>query len=302
MKKNLIVLVGPTAVGKTALSIEIAKKFNTEIVSADSRQFYKELNIGTAKPSPNELAQVKHYFINSHSVHDEYNVGKYEEEAIVCLQQLFQKRDVVIMVGGSGLYVNAVCTGFDKLPDAVPSIRAELQNILQAKGIEALQKQLQQLDAVYFEEVDKNNPHRLIRAIEVCLVSGEPYSALRKKTKQERFFHSIKIGLTLPREELYERINKRVDEMFKNGLLQEAQNLYPYKHLNALETVGYTELFEYLESPSPLGLSEATDKIKQNTRKYAKRQMTWFKKDKEIQWFHPDEKEQIEKYIEQCRK
>lgn len=296
MKKNLIVFVGPTAVGKTALSIDIAKKFNTEIVSADSRQFYKELNVGTAKPSPNELMQAKHYFINSHSVHDEYNVGKYEEEAIARLQQLFQKQNIVVMAGGSGLYINAICTGFDKLPDAAPSIRTELQNTLQTKGIEALQKQLQQLDVVYFQEVDKNNPHRLIRAIEVCLISGEPYSTLRKKTKQKRFFFSNKIGLTLPKEELYERINKRVDKMFENGLLQEAQNLYPYKHLNALETVGYTELFEYIENK--ISLSEAIDKIKQNTRKYAKRQMTWFKKDKEIQWFHPEGKEEIEKYIE----
>jgi tRNA dimethylallyltransferase len=294
-KKNLIVIVGPTAIGKTALSIAIAKKYNCPVISADSRQFFKEMTIGTAKPDANEMQGVPHYFIDSHSITEEYNVGKFETEAIALLENLFQSHNYVIMVGGSGLYVDAVCKGFDELPEADIEIRNKINLIIETKGIEGLQLLLKELDPVYYNKVDLHNPQRLSRALEVCLTTGMPYSSLREGKTKKRNFNSIKIGLNTSRELLYERINLRVDEMMTNGLLEEVKQLQAYKHLNALQTVGYKELFDYLDNILPL--NDAINKIKQNTRRFAKRQLTWFNRDKAIKWFEPSETESMLNYI-----
>lgn len=293
--KFLIVIAGPTAVGKTALSIEIAREFNTEIISADSRQFFREMSIGTAKPSQEELKYVTHHFINSHSIKKEYNVGKYEREALDLLDNLFKKKEVVILTGGSGLYIDAVCKGFDNLPEVSIDIRENLNNIFKEKGIEELQAMLKEHDPEYYKTVDLSNPQRIIRALEVSISTGLPYSSFRKKETKQRTFNIIMIGLELPREELYERINARVDEMIKQGLMEEVKNLIEYKAHNALQTVGYKELFDHFSGK--LELKDAIELIKQNTRNYAKRQLTWFRKDKEIKWFHPDEKKEIIEYI-----
>lgn len=299
MKKNnyLIVIAGPTAIGKTAMGLALAKEFDTEILSADSRQFFREMSIGTAKPSLEEMQGIKHHFIDSHSISEPYNVGKYETEAISLLEKLFREKDAVIMVGGSGLYIDAVCKGFDELPEADVTVRQKIDRLLESEGIEALQKMLRQLDPVYYEQVDLQNPQRLSRALEVCLSSGQPYSALRKGKVKERNFEVIKIGLNTDREILYERINSRVDEMMRSGLLEEVKPLVAYKSANALQTVGYKELFDYLEGKTDL--ETAIGLIKQNTRKFAKRQLTWFKRDEEIKWFEPEEKEKIIEYIKQ---
>lgn len=291
----MIVLVGPTAIGKTAVAIELAKHFQTEILSADSRQFYKELNIGTAKPSVDELKKVKHHFINSLSIYDSYNVGQFETDAINCLEKIFKKHDAAIIVGGSGLFVDAVCNGIDQLPESDTDLRNELKNLLEEKGIEALQKKLLKLDPDYYKKVDRSNPHRLIRAIEVCLQTGMKYSDLLKKEKKERNFFIVKIGLDDEREKIYKRINDRVDEMIKSGLPEEAKSFYSKRHLNALQTVGYRELFDFMEKK--ISFDEAVELIKRNTRRYAKRQLTWFRRDKEIQWFKPDEISEIVKFI-----
>ncbi len=291
MKKTLIVLVGPTAIGKTTVAIELAEYFKTEIISADSRQFYKELNIGTAKPSDEELRKVKHHFINSLSVNDSYNVGQFEADALQCLTQIFQKHDIAVMVGGSGLFVNAVCHGLDQLPESDDELRVELKKLSDEKGIETLQKKLLELDPEYYETVDRSNPHRLIRAIEVCELTGMKYSELRKKEKKERSFAVIKVGLDDDRDTVYQRINKRVDEMIGNGLVDEAKEFFSLRHLNALQTVGYRELFEFMEGK--ISFEEAVDLVKRNSRRYAKRQLTWFRKDKEITWFQPGQFQEI---------
>lgn len=294
-KKSLIVILGPTAIGKTKLSIELAKKFNTEIISADSRQFYKEMNIGTAKPSKEELESAKHHFIGNLSVSDNYNVSMFEQQALLCLNKIFHKNRYAIMVGGSGLYINALCHGIDELPDPDESLREQLKNLYKTKGIEALKTKLQKLDPEYYAIVDKANPKRLMRGIEVCITSGKKYSSLRSQGYKKRYFNIIKIGLTIKREELFEKINKRVDIMIDSGLLDEAKNLYHYKNLNALNTVGYKELFEYFDKK--ISLERAIENIKTNTRRYAKRQMTWFKKDKDIKWFNPENIQEIIEYI-----
>lgn len=294
-KKSLIVILGPTAIGKTKLSIELAKKFNTEIISADSRQFYKEMNIGTAKPSKEELESAKHHFIGNLSVSDNYNVSMFEQQALLCLNKIFYKNKYAIMVGGSGLYINALCHGIDELPDPDESLREQLKNLYKTKGIEALKTKLQKLDPEYYAIVDKANPKRLMRGIEVCITSGKKYSSLRSQGYKNRYFNIIKIGLTIKREELFEKINKRVDIMIDSGLLDEAKNLYHYKNLNALNTVGYKELFEYFDKKT--SLERAIENIKTNTRRYAKRQMTWFKKDKDIKWFNPENIQEIIEYI-----
>jgi tRNA dimethylallyltransferase len=294
-EKYLVVIIGPTGVGKTTLGVELAQYFNTEIVSADSRQIYKELNIGTAKPSEQECKTVLHHFIGSHSIHYSYNVGRYEQEAIQLLATLYQKQDILILVGGTGLYVDSICNGIDRLPEANPVLREQLENVLKNEGVESLQRKLKELDEVYYHAVDLNNPHRLIRAIEVSILSGKPYSSFRKKATVQRSFTPIYIGLEINREELYARINKRVDGIIENGLVEEAKNLFPFKHLNALQTVGYQELFDHFEGK--ITLKEAIEFIKQNSRKYAKRQLTWFKKNKNIVWFEPSEKEKIINYI-----
>ncbi|MGZ4057100.1 MAG: tRNA (adenosine(37)-N6)-dimethylallyltransferase MiaA [Bacteroidia bacterium] len=292
---NLIVIAGPTAIGKTALSIAIAKTFNSPVLSADSRQFFKEMSIGTAKPSINEMHGVPHYFIDSHSVTDEYNVGKYETEAISLLDDLFKDHETVILVGGSGLYIDAVCKGFDELPEADAEIRTKIKTLFETEGLEGLQDLLKKLDPEYYNKVDQNNPQRMSRALEVCLTTGLPYSILREGKVKKRNFNSIKIGLNTSREILYERINLRVDNMIQKGLIEEVKSLQAFKHLNALQTVGYKELFDYLDNKTDL--STAVNSIKQNTRRFAKRQLTWFRRDEEIKWFETDDLENIIRYI-----
>ena len=294
-KKSLIVIIGPTAIGKTSLSIALAKELNGPVISADSRQFFKEMSIGTAKPSKEEMQGVPHYFIDSHSIVEDYNVGKFENEAIGLLEKLFQKHNVVLMVGGSGLYIDAVCKGFDKLPEADAELREKINSIFESKGMAGLQELLKDLDPEYYTKVDLQNRHRVSRAIEVCLCTGKPYSSLREGKNKERNFNSIKVGLNTSREVLYSQINQRVDEMMKQGLLEEVKALQAHKGLNALQTVGYRELFDYLDKKNDL--FSAVELIKQNTRNFAKRQLTWFRKDPGIKWFEPDALEEIKKYL-----
>lgn len=276
MKKNtLIVIGGPTASGKTALAIEKALQYKTEIISFDSRQFYKEMSIGTAKPTVEELAKVKHHFIDNISIEEEWNAGIYERKAMEKLNELFLENEYVVAVGGSGLYLNALLYGFDELPDRDENLRKELQELLEEKGIESLQERIKNLDSVYFEKGEIKNPHRLMRAIEVSTITGKPYSSLKKSGSIERNFNYKIYGIHHEREKLYERINLRVDQMMKDGLIEEVKSLLPYRNHNALQTVGYKEIFEYLDGKSTLG--EAIEKVKQNTRRYAKRQITWFK-------------------------
>lgn len=290
--KKLIVIVGPTASGKTALAIELAKKFKTEIISADSRQFYKEMSIGTAKPMPDELKQARHYFIDSHSIGENFSVGDFERQGLEVLGKIFETHDTAIMVGGSGLYIKAICEGFDELPAASPEIRARLNSEFEEKGIAHLQEKLKLSDPVYYGQVDLNNPQRLIRALEVFEHNGVPFSAYRKSATNPRPFRCVKIGIDLPREVLYQRINHRVDEMVKQCLVEEVRLLLPYRHLNALNTVGYSELFDFFDGKTDLETAIAL--IKQNTRRFAKRQMTWFRKDKEIRWLKPGEADCID--------
>lgn len=296
MKKPLLVIVlGPTAVGKTAVAISLAKKFNTCIFSADSRQLYKEIPIGTAQPSEEEIQSVLHFFIASHSVQEHVDAGRFGKEARELLIQEFKKYPIIIMAGGSGLYIDAVINGFDELPDADLSIREELQVSLEEKGISVLQEELQKLDPEYFTQVDQNNPARLMRAIEVCRLSGKKYSDLRKGKSEFLPFDVLKIGLDLPREELYARINLRVDEMMKAGLEEEARAVLPYRKMNALQTVGYKELFDYFDGITTK--EKAVELIKQHSRNYAKRQLTWWRRDESIRWFKPEELVEIEELI-----
>ena len=282
-KKTLITIVGPTAVGKTSLSILIASYFNTEIISCDSRQFYKEMTIGTAVPEKEELAVVPHHFIQNRSVFEDYNVGAYERDALNVLDTLFKKHNTVVMVGGSGLYVKAVLEGLDDFPKIDPSIRLELKHVLETEGIIPLQDQLKKLDVTTYNTIDIENPQRVIRALEICIGSNLPYSSYTGKLKKKRKFNSIVIGLNGEREKIYERINRRVDLMVEKGLLDEAKKLYPNKELNALQTVGYKELFSFFEEK--VTKDEAIQEIKKNTRRFAKRQLTWFNKDVSIYWF-----------------
>jgi len=294
-ENTLIIIAGPTAVGKTSLSIELAKILQTEIISADSRQFYREMNIGTAPPSPCELKKVKHHFIGQLSIYDDYNVSKYETDAISKINELFQTYDKLIMTGGSGLYINAVIHGIDDLPDPDESIRSYLKSMYASEGIASLRQMLKELDPEYYSQVDLKNQTRLIRALEVCLTTGMKYSSLRKNETKERNFKHLLIGLERDRNELNERINLRTDQMIVNGLIEEASELLPFRDLNALNTVGYKEIFEYFDGL--ITLDKAIENIKTNTRRYAKRQLTWFKKMQEIQWFHPEQKKEIQEYI-----
>ncbi|WP_132706071.1 tRNA (adenosine(37)-N6)-dimethylallyltransferase MiaA [Winogradskyella wandonensis] len=293
MTKTLISIVGPTGIGKTALSIKLANHFNTEIISSDSRQFFKEMNIGTAIPNPEELNAVKHHFIQHISIKEPYNVGQFEKDAIKKLNHLFKIHDEVIMVGGSGLYSNAVIHGLDEFPDVSEHIREELNITLKSEGIKQLQIQLKQLDKKAYNTIAVDNPQRLIRALEICIGTGKPYSSFLNKKKTKRPFKTVQIGVIADRERIYERINKRVDIMVENGLVKEAESLIPFKHLNALNTVGYKELFNYFDGIWSLDF--AISEIKKNTRRFAKRQLTWYRKDKSIAWF--DYKENIEKII-----
>jgi len=290
--KRIIVIAGPTAVGKTELSIDVAKHFNTVILSADSRQFYKELEIGTAKPSPEELARVKHYFINSLSIHDTYNVAQYERDALSLLNELFQTYNTVVVTGGSGLYIKALCEGMDDMPTVSEEIREKWNLLREEKGLAFLQDQVKTIDPDYFEIVDQHNSIRLTRAMEVYEASGKNMTYWRSKNKaSDRPFEIIKIALERPREELYQRIDLRMDLMIEEGLFEEAKEFYAYKSLNALQTVGYTEIFNYLDGK--YNKEEAVRLLKRNSRRYAKRQLTWFKKDKEFKWFHPEQVDQI---------
>lgn len=298
MSKTLIVIAGPTAAGKTALAIQIAQHFKTEIISADSRQFYREMNIGTAKPSKLELAAVRHHLIDSHSVKDLFSVGDFEKEVISLLEKLFKTHDQVVLVGGSGLFINAVCNGFDELPVASEETRNKLNQLLSEKGIEYLQEKLRNVDPGYYSEVDIKNPQRLIRALEVFETTGKPFSSFRTKIPKKRNFNIIKLAISPEREKLYEQINLRVDQMLENGLLKEVEGLKEYRHLNALNTVGYSEVFEFLDGN--LSEEEAIDKIKQNTRRYAKRQLTWFKKSEDIHWFDPQDSGSILNYLDEA--
>ncbi len=287
VKKKLIIIGGPTASGKTDCAIQLAQHFGTEILSADSRQFYKEMSIGTAKPQLSDLAKAKHHFIGNLSIHDAYSVGDFERDALAVLETIFETHDTAIMVGGTGLYIRAVCEGLDEFPDVPLSIRDEFEAIFKNQGIEPLQKLLQEVDYEYFIQVDIHNPIRLIRALSVWKASGQPFSSFRSGNKVERNFTPIYIALDLPREVLYDRINRRVDLMMAEGLLEEAKSLHPFKDLNALQTVGYTELFAHFDGE--MTLDEAVDKIKQHTRNYAKRQMTWFRKNDFWQRVDPQE-------------
>jgi tRNA dimethylallyltransferase len=294
---TLIIILGPTAAGKTSVAIEIAKYFNTEIISCDSRQFYRELKIGSAMPSDEELHEVTHHFIGHLSIHDYYNVSRFEKDALNKITELFSHHSYVIMCGGSGLYIDAVCNGIDELPDPDEKTRTDLQNLLAEKGIGALQAMLFEKDRDYYNQVDLNNPSRLVRALEVCIATGKPYSSFRLKNKQQRPFNIIKIGLDLPKEILHERIEKRTLGMIKKGLEKEALGLYPFRSINALKTVGYTEFFELFEKH--VSLEETINKIKTNTRRYAKRQLTWFRRDPQIHWADPINIDAIIKWINQ---
>lgn len=282
MQKKLIVICGPTAVGKTNFAIKLAQKLNTEIISADSRQLYKEIPIGTAQPTADELALVPHHFIGNLSIHNTYNAGMFERDALHLLEKLFEQHNTVVVCGGTGLYIKALCSGLDQVPPANKALRQQLENQLQQEGLHALQQQLFQLDPVHFNKMDTQNPQRVLRALEVCLSSGKPFSSFHANKKTTRPFLIQKIGLELPRPQLYQRINKRVEAMLENQWLAEAKAVFENRHLNALNTVGYKELFAHLQGE--MSLEQATEKIKTNTRRYAKRQLTWFKKDPEITW------------------
>ena len=284
MAKTLIAVVGPTAIGKTALSIKLANHYNTEIVSADSRQFYKEMTIGTAVPSKEELSAAKHHFIQNLSVTEDYSVGDFERDGLALLDKLFKVQDIVILVGGSGLYVDAIVKGLNHFPDVDESIRLKLNDNLKNEGLEPLQNQLKTLDPKYFEKVDIHNPHRVIRALEICIGTQKTYTSFLEQDKEERPFNTITVGLEADRTKIYERINDRVDIMMAEGLLKEVKSLEPYKNYNALNTVGYKELFNYLDDE--WSLEFAISEIKKNTRRFAKRQLTWFKKNSDTLWFN----------------
>ncbi|MBR2097542.1 MAG: tRNA (adenosine(37)-N6)-dimethylallyltransferase MiaA [Prevotella sp.] len=293
--KTLIVLTGPTAVGKTAVSLDIAKHFGIPVINADSRQIFKELIIGTARPTETEMQEVRHYFVGTLSIDDYYSASLYEQQVLELLDKEFQSHDYALLSGGSMMYIDAVCDGIDDIPTIDDDTRALMKQRLKEEGLEALVEELKRLDPEYYEIVDRQNPRRVVHALEICVMTGKTYTSFRKRSKKERPFRIIKIGLDRPREELYNRINARVDKMMSDGLLDEVKALYPEKELNALNTVGYKELFDYLDGRWPL--KEAVERIKGNTRRYARKQLTWYKKDEQIRWFHPDDKHSIINFI-----
>ena len=295
--KRLIVIVGPTGSGKTDLSITVAEHFAAPIISTDSRQFYRGIPIGTAQPDAEQLKRVEHHFIASRELTDDFNCGAYETEALQCLEYLFQKHDVVVAVGGSGLYVKALCEGMDNMPEVTPELRESLTQRLSNESLEALCKELKVRDPEFYEQVDLKNQARVLRALEVCIASGKPYSSFRTGEKRKRDFDIVKIGVDMPREVLYERIDRRVDIMIEQGLEQEARSVSHLRHLNSLQTVGYREMFDYFDGVTTR--EEAIELIKRNSRRYAKRQLTWFRRDEEIAWFNPKESEKIVEYINQ---
>lgn len=295
MEKTLIVITGPTAVGKTALCLDVAKHFHIPIINADSRQIFRELKIGTAPPTEAQMQQVHHDFVGILGLDDYYSASLFEQQVLELLDRQFLSSDYALMAGGSMMYIDAVCDGIDDIPTIDDQTRTMMKQRLADEGLEALCEELRQRDPEYYEIVDRQNPRRVVHALEICLMTGKTYTSFRKREKRQRPFNIIKIGLNRPREELYERINRRVDQMMADGLLEEARALYPKRHLNALNTVGYKELFDYIDGRWPL--EEAVERIKGNTRRYARKQLTWFKKDESIRWFHPDETETIIKYI-----
>ena len=293
--KTLIVLTGPTAVGKTAVSLDIAKHFGIPVINADSRQIFKELIIGTARPTETEMQEVRHYFVGTLSIDDYYSASLYEQQVLELLDKEFQSHDYALLSGGSMMYIDAVCDGIDDIPTIDDDTRALMKQRLKEEGLEALVEELKRLDPEYYEIVDRQNPRRVVHALEICVMTGKTYTSFRKRSKKERPFRIIKIGLDRPREELYNRINARVDQMMKDGLLEEARSMYPMRGMNALNTVGYKELFDYFDGRWPL--EEAVERIKGNTRRYARKQLTWYKKDEQIRWFHPDDKHSIINFI-----
>ncbi len=293
--KSLIVIVGPTGIGKTDLSIDIARAFHTEIISSDSRQIYKELKIGTAVPAEEQLRQVKHHFIANKSIYDYYNASMFELEVIDLLNELFKTYNQVVMTGGSGMYINAVCDGIDDLPTIDQNLRTDLINQLEQEGIESLRMQLKILDPESYHRMDLKNPKRILKALEVSMQTGKPYSEFLSGSKKKRDFQIVKVGLQRDRNELYDRINIRVDQMVSEGLVEEARQFFKDRSLNSLNTVGYKELFEHFEGK--ISLEKAIELIKRNSRHYAKRQMSWFARDKELVWFHPDEKIKMIEYL-----
>jgi tRNA dimethylallyltransferase len=295
-EKKLILIVGPTAVGKTELCLTLAKRFDTEIVSCDSRQFYREMHLGTAKPSSEELAQVRHHLIDSLSIEEEYDVKRFEKDALAILDEIFQRKSVAVMTGGSGLFADAITKGFDDIPEIDPQIRSRIIADFEEKGLEWLQGQIATVDPEYYEQVDRQNPQRLMRALEVSLGTGLKFSSFRIKAKVSRPFDVIKIGLERERDELYQRIDWRMDQMIEAGLFEEAASLFDRRHLNAMQTVGYLEIFGFLEGN--YDREEAIRLLKRNSRRYAKRQLTWFRRDPEIRWFHPDQTEEIIEWVE----
>ena len=295
MEKTLIVITGPTAVGKTALCLDVAKHFHIPVINADSRQIFRELKIGTAPPTEEQMQQVHHDFVGMLGLDDYYSASLFEQQVLELLDRQFLTSDYALMAGGSMMYIDAVCDGIDDIPTIDDQTRTMLKQRLADEGLEALCDELRQRDPEYYEIVDRQNPRRVVHALEICLMTGKTYTSFRKREKRQRPFNIIKIGLNRPREELYDRINRRVDQMMADGLLEEAKALYPRRHLNALNTVGYKELFDYIDGRWPL--EEAVERIKGNTRRYARKQLTWFKKDESIRWFHPDETETIIKYI-----
>tara|TARA_B100001142_G_scaffold176646_1_gene176295 strand:+ start:5736 stop:6650 length:915 start_codon:yes stop_codon:yes gene_type:complete len=293
--KKVIFIIGPTAIGKTSLSIKIAKELSTEIISCDSRQFYKELQIGTAPPNKEELAKIQHHFIHHLSVKDKYNAGQFEIDAIKLINKLHKKLDTIIIVGGSGLYVDAICKGFDELPAIPLKTRLILNSKYQEKGLAWLQKKIKKIDSEFYKSCDKNNSQRLLRALEIYTETGKKISSYKSNKKKKRKFNIVKIGLNSNREDLYKRINKRVDTMIENGLIEEVNSLTKYQKNNALQTVGYKEIFAFINNKCTL--EEAIENIKRNTRRFAKRQLTWFKKDKQIEWFEPNQINEIKIFI-----
>ena len=295
-KNKLIVLIGPTGVGKTELSLSLAEKYATCIVSADSRQLYKDLVIGTAAPTTEQLRRVKHYLVGTLQLADYYSAARYEEEAVTLLETLYQAHRVVVLTGGSMMYVDAVCKGIDDIPTVDDETRRMMMHRYETEGLGTLCAELKLLDPEYYKIVDLKNPKRVVHALEICYMTGRTYTSFRTQQAKERPFQIIKIGLNRPREELYERINRRVDMMIEDGLIEEARSVYPLRHLNSLNTVGYKEIFNYLDGEWTLPF--AIDKIKQNSRIYSRKQMTWFKRDKDIHWFHPNETTEIFSYLD----
>ena len=295
--KTLIVITGPTAVGKTALTIRLAKHYRIPIINADSRQIYRELKIGTAAPTEEQLREVQHYFVGNKSIDDYYNASMYEQEVMTLLDTLFEEQPLQVLSGGSMMYIDAVCNGIDDIPTIRDDIRTEMKRRFQEEGLEALCEDLKRLDPEHYDIVDRQNYRRVIHALEICYQTGKTYTSFRKQEKKQRPFRIIKIGLNREREELYQRINLRCDQMMEEGLLKEAEMMYPKRHLNALNTVGYKEIFDYFENR--WSLDEAIERMKGNTRRYARKQLTWFKRDDSVRWFHPKDEEQILNYITQ---